>query len=514
MFHSPFVYKIRQIFCLLLLSAMPLFIFAGCQSRNPRNETDEITMGIDVARYQGTIDWGQVAASGIDFAMVRLGYRTQVSGEIVEDSNARYNMQQASKYGIKLGAYFFSTAINEEEAVEEAHWIAQLISQYPITYPVAYNCEGFLDGENRQFGMSKEERTDVAIAFLKAIEKEGYEGMFYASKNEMKDDAQWITSKIEGRYKIWVAQYPDIPYPMTASSNYPGEHQMWQYSTQGDIPGISLPVDCNIAYFGYESICEPHKNEPPMEVGPDPEALLNFTDVNESVTAKEETNLRSLPSQGDDSLILSTLNNGEIAVRVGICDSGWSKVTVNGKTYYAVSSLLTTDLSYKPGQDDPGIQTQFRSVNEEVTAKEVVNLRNIPSVKSDDSMVCGQLRNGDTAIRIGISENGWSKLEYDNDIYYAVSNYLKLTDNSSSNDDYSEIQTQFEEIHDQVTAKDVVNLRSRPSVEEDESEIISQLKKGEIIDRTGINRDLGWSRVVKDGEVLYCITSYLKEVNE
>ena len=83
-------------------------------------ETDEITFGIDVARYQGTIDWAQVAASGVDFAMVRVGYRMDASREIVADSNARYNMQEAQKNGIKLGAYFFSTAVNEEEARAEA----------------------------------------------------------------------------------------------------------------------------------------------------------------------------------------------------------------------------------------------------------------------------------------------------------------------------------------------------------------------------------------------------------
>lgn len=92
-------------------------------------ETDEITFGIDVARYQGTIDWAQVATSGVEFAMVRVGYRTDKSREIVADSNARYNMQEAQKNGIKLGAYFFSTAVNEEEAKAEADWTADYISQ-------------------------------------------------------------------------------------------------------------------------------------------------------------------------------------------------------------------------------------------------------------------------------------------------------------------------------------------------------------------------------------------------
>ena len=107
--------------------------------RETVKETHETTHGIDVAKYQGTIDWEAAASSGIDFAMVRVGYRSKSDGTIVEDSNARYNLQEAQKYGIKLGVYFFSTAISEEEAVEEANWVADLIARYPITYPVAYD---------------------------------------------------------------------------------------------------------------------------------------------------------------------------------------------------------------------------------------------------------------------------------------------------------------------------------------------------------------------------------------
>lgn len=175
-------------------------------------ETADVTFGVDVARYQGTIDWPTVAASGVDFAIVRLGYRSLVDGVITEDSNAAYNLQQAGKAGLKLGAYFFSTAITEEEAIEEANWVADYLAPYAITYPVAYNCEGFGDPQNRQYPLSKTQRTDIALAFLKQIEKRGYEAMFYASKNEMTDDAKWEVSRIDPHYKIWVAQYPENPW--------------------------------------------------------------------------------------------------------------------------------------------------------------------------------------------------------------------------------------------------------------------------------------------------------------
>lgn len=125
-------------------------------------ETDEITVGMDVSEFQGTIDWEKVAESGIDFVMVRVGYRSLGNGEIREDACARYNLQEADANGIKLGAYFFSTAVTEEEALEEAAWTANLLGGYPITYPVAYNCEGFQNAGSRQYGLSIEERSNLA----------------------------------------------------------------------------------------------------------------------------------------------------------------------------------------------------------------------------------------------------------------------------------------------------------------------------------------------------------------
>ena len=100
---------------------------------NSTNETSDITIGIDVSKFQGTIDWAQVASSGVDFAMIRVGYRAQKTGVIYADTNAKYNMQQAAANGIKVGAYFFSSAVNEAEAIEEADWVADFISDYSTT---------------------------------------------------------------------------------------------------------------------------------------------------------------------------------------------------------------------------------------------------------------------------------------------------------------------------------------------------------------------------------------------
>ena len=415
----------------LILFLMILLMLAGCSKR--AKETKEVTTGVDVARYQGTIDWSRMATSQVDFAMVRLGYRSAADGNIVEDPNARYNLQEAQKNEIMLGGYFFSTAVSEEEAIEEANWAADLIDQYSITYPVAYDCEGYSEPESRQYGLSKKERTDIALAFLKQIEKRGYEGMFYSSKNELEDDQGWLTSKIEKDYKIWVAQYPAVAYPATEKTTYSGKHHMWQYTTNGVVPGVSQNVDMNVAYFGYKEINDPISDIPPEEAEPDVEAMLNFQEVNETVTAKESTNLRSIPSQGEDSIVLYTLQNGEEATRIAVSDSGWSKVEFNGNIYYAVSSYLTTDMNYnavpefEEESEDDGVETRFVAVNEKVTAKIEVNLRTLPSVEHPDCKVVTLLKNGTVVTRTGVNDEvGWSRLEYNGQTVYCVSSMLKV----------------------------------------------------------------------------------------
>lgn len=396
-------------------------------------ETEKITLGIDVARYQGTIDWAQVAASGIEFAMVRVGYRTDSTREICADTNAKYNMQEAQKNGIKVGAYFFSTAASTAEAVEEADWVADYISQYQITYPVAYDCEGFDRPESAQYALSKTQRTDIAIAFLEQIYTRGYTPMFYASMGELTGEAKWETSRIENTYKIWVSQYPTAPYPQTAKSSYTGSHVMWQYTNQGTVAGIGRPVDVNIAYFGYEGEAEALSGETPEEVQADAEALMHFTEVNEEVTAKDSTNLRNIPSQGSDSAVVYTLPNGETILRTGISDSGWSRLTYNGQTVYAVSSYLTTDLSFQTPQPQTqegtdsgdGLKTRFEERNEQVTAKVEVNLRTLPSVTNPDAAVAAVLHNGEYVTRTGINEAyGWSRVDYNGQTLYCISSYL------------------------------------------------------------------------------------------
>lgn len=381
-------------------------------------ETDEITTGIDVSEFQGNIDWKAVADSGIDFAMIRVGYRGMKNGEIKEDACAKYNLQEASKNGLKIGAYFFSTAVTEEEAKEEAEWTKNLLSGYPVTYPVAYNCEGFQNPSSRQFELSVEERTKLADAFLKSIEEGSYTGMFYAAKNELDDNNLWNADDLSLNYRIWVAQYSDQTWPEKTKSDYTGDHVMWQYTNQGKLDGIKGAVDFNVAYFGYSQSQQAVDENGAEQVEANVEVGVNFTEVEEQVTAKDEVNLRSTMEQGSDDNIVGSMKNGETAVRTGVGNNGWSRIIYNGQTVYCVSNYLTTDLSYvTPRETESEFKTKFTDVSENVTAKEVTNLRNRPSVESP-SEVIAELKNGEVIVRTGVSNEGWSRVEYNGQTLY------------------------------------------------------------------------------------------------
>lgn len=394
-------------------------------------EEERVTVGIDVSRYQGTIDWSQVAESGIDFAMIRVGYRSADKDRgIYADSNARYNMQEAQAAGIQVGVYFFSTAASEEEAREEAMWVAEYIAQYRITYPVAFDCEGYEQTGSVLYELGNDKRTDIAIAFMQEIYEKGYTPMFYGSSYAMTGSRHWDMDRIGQSYKVWVSQYPALPYPQTQQSSYEGFHAMWQYTNQGSVPGISQPVDVNVAYFGYEGAAEALDGQAPDQAQPDAEALMNFQEVDELVTAKESTNLRDIPSQGEDSTVLWTLQNGDSARRTGVSDSGWSRLIYQDRVCYAVTNLLTTNLSPNVPQPTPmpeedGIKTQFTPCNELMTAKIETNLRALPSVTNPEAVVVATIRYGDVVVRTGVNTDlGWSRVEYEGQVLYCVSSYL------------------------------------------------------------------------------------------
>lgn len=194
------------------------------------------TLGIDVSKWNGSIDWNKVKNAGVSYVIIRCGYRGSTTGALIEDPTFRKNISGATAAGLKVGVYFFSQATNEVEAVEEASMTLGLISGNNISFPV------FLDVEpsgGRGDAIDSSTRTQVINAFCQTIKNSGYQAGVYANKN-------WLGEKFNpgslSGCRIWLAQYTSAP-------SYSGRYDMWQYSSKGTVAGISGKVDMNLSYF-------------------------------------------------------------------------------------------------------------------------------------------------------------------------------------------------------------------------------------------------------------------------
>ena len=192
--------------------------------------------GIDVSKFQGSIDWNAVKADGITFAIIRCGYRGYGSGALVEDSTYRANIRGAINAGLKVGVYFYSQATNEAEAVEEASMVLSLVSGYSLPLGVYYDTEKVAGDTGRADTISAAQRTACAVAFCETIRNSGYSAGVYSY-------ASWFYNSLNfaniSKYNTWIAQYRD-------TLNFSYKYNIWQYTGSGHVNGISKPVDMNI----------------------------------------------------------------------------------------------------------------------------------------------------------------------------------------------------------------------------------------------------------------------------
>ena len=197
----------------------------------------ESVLGIDVSSHQGDIDWQQVADAGIQFVMIRAGYRGYETGDLVEDSYAQENYEGARAAGLNIGAYFFSQATSQEEAAEEAQFFLEIINGWELSMPVVYDWEYI--GENaRTYGMDKRTVTDCTLVFCKMLASVGYSPMLYFNRHQAQD---FLYLEELTDYPFWLALYSD-------RMTYPYKLAMWQYTEKGKVPGIEGYVDIDL-YF-------------------------------------------------------------------------------------------------------------------------------------------------------------------------------------------------------------------------------------------------------------------------
>lgn len=198
-----------------------------------------VQLGIDVSKWNGDIDWEIVKAEGVDFAIIRCGYRGSSSGWLIEDPYFYKNLEGAKRAGIRVGIYFFTQATNLVEAVEEASMVVSLLDGKGIDYPVFIDTEG-AGGNGRADNLDPATRTAVVNAFCQTIQNAGFDAGVYASRN-------WYYNNLNldelGDYKIWLAEYRQTP-------EYTERYDMWQYTSSGAVSGIEGRVDLNISYLG------------------------------------------------------------------------------------------------------------------------------------------------------------------------------------------------------------------------------------------------------------------------
>lgn len=192
-------------------------------------------LGIDVSEFQGSIDWDAVAQDGISFAVIRVGNRGAETGTLYADELFEDNLMGVQAAGLPCGVYYFSQAVNEDEAREEAQFVLDALGGRSLEYPIVYDCEEVQGLASRIEGLSVEQMTANAKAFCEVIEAAGYKAMIYGNAN---DFARYVVDDLSA-YPFWYASYNELPYGATTFS-------LWQYTDGATVAGVSTACDLSI----------------------------------------------------------------------------------------------------------------------------------------------------------------------------------------------------------------------------------------------------------------------------
>ncbi len=197
--------------------------------------------GIDVSKYNGTVSWNQVKKAGVEYALIRVGARGYSSGNIVLDENFSDNLQGCIDNGIDVGVYFFSQAINTNEAIEEANYCVAALGGKSIRYPVIFDSEKVLNDNYRTENLSSTEMTEIFKAFADVVKAYGYTPMFAGTKEQLAKKVDLMNMK---DYDIWLLDPGE-------KTEYPYRYCIRQYSDKGTVDGINGNVDLNICLISY-----------------------------------------------------------------------------------------------------------------------------------------------------------------------------------------------------------------------------------------------------------------------
>lgn len=331
-----------------------------------------LSYGIDVSSHNGKIDWKKVAGAGVEFVMIRMGYRGYVTGKIVQDAYFEQNIRGAAENGIEIGAYFYSTAITEAEALQEAAWVCQTLDEMAeegikILYPVAYDFEEFFNKQkSRADNLSRQQLTKNTIAFLNYVSSSGYTPMLYASKSSITD--YWDFNAIKD-YDFWLAHY-------IKSTTYKGEYAMWQYTCRGKVDGIRGYTDLNASYYRYVYPSEP------------------IECINDEVTVYNSYNEKS--SEG------GIIVKGVVYERIRTLVTGWSEIRYNGLIGYVKTKEVK--------------KAEFTACNEKLTLDNDKDIYSIAVL--NDTYKVGTLSAGTEITATATYNNRWYEFSKDGEKVY------------------------------------------------------------------------------------------------
>ncbi len=200
-------------------------------------------VGVDISKHTGKVYFPSLKAAGVDYVMIRLGSRGYTTGQMTLDENFKENIEGAIEAQLDVGIYFYSQAVSQDEAVQEANFVVQNLEPYRahVKYPVAFNMGFVSNDKSRIEGLSREDKTTVTISFLDAVRASGYVPMIYGDK-------EWLLKEVDltklQDYDVWLSQEEEIP-------DYPYRYAMWQYNTDGVLNGIDGGADLNICFVSY-----------------------------------------------------------------------------------------------------------------------------------------------------------------------------------------------------------------------------------------------------------------------
>ena len=267
--------------------------------------------GADFSKHQGTIDWASVKQSGVEFVILRAAVRGYgSSGNLVTDSQIAANIEGALSQNIDVGIYVLSQAVTTEEAVEEAERALDIIKGYDIKLPIYFDSEysGAPNRTGRADGLTKAERTSLAIAFCETVRNAGYKPGVYASKSFFYNNLGYAAFQSRG-YEIWLAHYissvTDFKYP----------YNIWQYTSKGSIGGVqSEYADLDIAYYDYANDSDMSERGKNVMVTASSDDFLSFVNTEEKITRYIKTGLASDKEEALRAALLVTNQNASKAL--------------------------------------------------------------------------------------------------------------------------------------------------------------------------------------------------------